>query len=168
MKSIRLLPLLFVLPLLALLSGCDKKVNEEAEAEATAPMAKGIEQLADEVQNKGQMSGNVPIEPEQVVSLTLSVPTPAWSLTIDEVWVVGQEMWALATLHENTEGMVAQVISTAKASVTLKDVPKLPITYYVIGKTFDWEKAGPTVKFIKSKAEIEEGLNSGEQVYPKQ
>jgi hypothetical protein len=167
MKSIRLLPLLFALPLLALIAGCDKKYNEEAEAVATAPMAKGIEQLANEVQSKGQESGDVAVLPEQVVSLTLNVPSPAWSLSIDEVWVVGQEMWAIATLHEDTDGMYTQVITPAKATATLKNVPQLPITYYVIGKTFKWEQAGPNVKFIKSKADIEEGLDAGEQVYPK-
>ena len=168
MKLTRLLLPLLALPLLAALGGCNKKANEKAEDEYTAPMAKGIEELADKVQDQGLESGNVEVVPEKVVSFYLKVPTPAWSLKIDEVWVVGQQIWAIATLSEKTDGPAAQVISTAKASVTLKDIPNLPITYYVLGKTFNWEQAGPNVKFIKSRDEIEEGLASGEQVYPRQ
>ncbi len=168
MKLTRLLPALLALPLLGLLSGCDSKTAEKAEKEYTAPMAEGIQELADNVQSKPPESGNVPILAEQVISITLAVPSPAWSLKIDEAWVVGQELWVIASLHKDTDGMAAQVISSAKASVTLKDLPKLPATYYVLGKTFDWEKTGPNVQFIKSKADIQDGLDTGEQVYPKQ
>lgn len=162
----RLLPLLTALPVLCLLSACDSKTAQEAEKEYTSPMAKGIAEMESQMPGRGLESGNVEIMAEQVIGITLQVPSPAWSLKIDEVWVVGQEMWAIVSLSQS-DTMAAQVITAAKATATIKNVPKLPVTYYVVGKTFDWEKAGPNVKFIKSKQEIQDGLEAGEQVYPR-
>ncbi|QYY35327.1 hypothetical protein [Ruficoccus sp. ZRK36] len=167
MKLTRLLSPVFAFTLLFALTGCDREA-EKLDSEYTKNVAEGIDDLQKDIKQAPDERGEVPIVPEQVISLTLPVPTPAWSLKIDEAWVVGQELWVIATLSQDTDGMAAQVISHAKASATLQNVPQIPATYFVLGKSFDWEQEMPNVKFIDSKAEIQKGLSMGAQVYPSQ
>ncbi|MEM8549150.1 MAG: hypothetical protein AAGF10_00010 [Verrucomicrobiota bacterium] len=169
---------LYTLPALALFSGCeDKSAKESAESE----MAQGIENLQEGMgkkkeadaaaetgpyHNPNQMSGDMLII-NKLLKLEMEVPTPAWTLSIDEVYLVGEELWAIATLKQKQGAMSPQVITQVEDSVIVKSVPNLPVTYYVLGKTFGWAPKVPAnVKFIESTKGIEDGLESGEKVYP--
>lgn len=114
--------------------------------------------------SQDDMSGNVEVT-ERTYEIKLQAPTPAWSVKIESVYVVGEEIWVICDLSENKEGMVAQVITEISDSVTLK-LPDISPTYYVIGQQIGPDQTG--VKFIDSKSQIEEGLSTGEQVWPKQ
>ncbi len=179
MKLTRLLSLGLALPFLALLSACGGE-DSEAAHEVEKPMTEGIAKMQQEreakkeafaeseqgpYKNPENVSGGAQIINKKL-TLKLDVPSPAWSVKITEVWIVGEEMWALATLSENKEGLVSQVVTEAQDSVTVDGVPDLPVSYYVIGKTFNWEKAGPNVKFIKTRNDIATNFAQASQVYP--
>ncbi|MEM9227676.1 MAG: hypothetical protein AAGA45_06880 [Verrucomicrobiota bacterium] len=170
--------LLYTMPVLALLYGCeDKSAKEAAESE----MAQGIENLQEGMEkqkeaaaaaetgpydNPDQVSGDVLII-NKLLDLDMEVPTPAWTVSIDEVYIVGDEMWAIAALKEKQGAMSPQVITQVENRVIVKDVPNLPVTYYVLGKTFGWMPQVPAnVKFIESTKAIASELETGEKVYP--
>ena len=109
------------------------------------------------------VSGDVAVT-ERTYEIKLPAPTPAWSVKIDSVWVVGKEIWVICKLSEKKDGMFAQVITEISDRVTLK-LPDISPEYYVIGP-----KIGPDipgVKFIESQSDIQAGLDTGEQVWPK-
>lgn len=108
------------------------------------------------------MSGDVAVT-KRTYEIKLQAPTPAWSVKIESVYVVGDEIWVICDLSENKEGMVAQVITEISDSVELT-LPDISPTYYVIGQQIGPDQIG--VKFIDSKDEIAEGLKDGEQVWP--
>jgi hypothetical protein len=93
----------------------------------------------------------------------LSVPDAAWTIVIDEVHKVGNELWVIAIASRNTDLMVAQVISTVQASLKL-DAPELPMKYFIIGKTWDWKNAEPCT-FINDMKQIEKKVKAGQLLY---
>ncbi|MGE9295578.1 MAG: hypothetical protein ACQKBV_04750, partial [Puniceicoccales bacterium] len=108
-------------------------------------------------------SGTVEVV-NRTISVNLQVPSPAWSVKIESVWTVGDETWVISRLS-NSGDPAAQVITEVSDSVTVT-TPKLSPVYYVLGKTFGGISEGP-VKFIDSLDEIQTGLDSGEQIWPK-
>lgn len=159
MKLSALLTALISLPMLSLLTGCG---GEKAKEEYEKPMAEEIAAL----QKTAEEQAGVKIV-DKAVTLKLQVPSPAWTVSISEAWIVGEELWVIAKLAQKQNGMAAQVITDVEASVTIPGIPDLPVTYYVLGKTFGWEPEAANVKFIDSISAIEEGLDRGEKVYPK-
>jgi len=109
-------------------------------------------------------SGDVNVT-ERTYTIELDAPTPAWSVKIESVYVVGKEIWVICQLSEKTDGMVTQVITPISDSVTLT-LPDISPTYYVVGRKMGPEQPG--VQFISSTDEIAEGLKTGEKVWPKQ
>ncbi len=109
------------------------------------------------------MSGDVKIT-ERAYEIKLQAPTPAWSVKIESVYVVGDEIWVISKLSEKKDGMFAQVITEISDSVKLT-LPEISPTYYVIGPQIGPDQVG--VVFIDSLGEIEEGLKTGEKVWPK-
>lgn len=140
---------------IALLSGCgssdDSHVHYIEVNEAAAP------------KHEPHQSGDVEVK-EKTIRISLPVPTPAWSISITEVWVVGYQVWAICELKE-ADGMVAQVLTQATDSVTVR-VPDLPVTYYILGRSFDWQPTDGNIVFIGDRSEINAGLSQGERVYP--
>lgn len=91
------------------------------------------------------------------ISIRLMVPDAGWSVSIEKVCKVGEELWAVSQLHRS-EGVAAQIISTIHAKQKIR-APELPIRHFVIGKTWKWKnKEGYT--FIKDQKEIKEQLKS--------
>ncbi|GHB93902.1 hypothetical protein [Cerasicoccus arenae] len=109
------------------------------------------------------MSGTVEVT-DRAYTIKLQAPTPAYAVKIESVWVVGDEIWVISKLSEKTSGMVAQVVTEISDSVSLK-LPDISPVYYVIGKQIGPDQVG--VKFIDSLSVIQEGMNTGEQVWPK-
>lgn len=102
---------------------------------------------------------------KQDLTIKLAAPSPAWSVKISEVWVVGEEIWVLADLSKK-DGMAAQVITEISDSVSV-EAPDIGVVYYVIGQTGGWSPNTPGVKLILNKDQISEGLNKGFQIWPK-
>lgn len=108
------------------------------------------------------VSGDVEVT-ERTYQIKLNAPTPAWSVKIESVYVVGQEIWVICRLAEKQGGMVAQVITPISDSVKLT-LPDISPEYYVIGPQMGPEQPG--VQFIDSLGAINEGLKAGEKVWP--
>ena len=100
---------------------------------------------------------------EKEITVKLTVPDAAWTLTIDEVHMVGNELWVISTVSQNPDMMGAQVISTVQASLRL-EAPDLPMKYFIIGKTWDWKNEEPYT-FINDLSQIEKDLKSGKLLY---
>ena len=56
---------------------------------------------------------------EKEITVKLTVPDAAWTIAIDEVHKVGNELWVIAIVSRNPDLMGAQVISTVQASLKL-------------------------------------------------
>jgi len=100
---------------------------------------------------------------DRTVTVNLQVPSPAWSVAIESIWTVGSETWVISRLSQSDQ-VAAQVITDVSDSATVT-TPKLPVVYYVLGKTFGGITEGP-ITFIDSLEEIQTGLDAGEQIWP--
>ena len=101
---------------------------------------------------------------EKEITVKLTVPDAAWTIAIDEVHKVGNEIWVIAIVSRNPDLMGAQVISTVQASLKLA-VPGLPVKNFIIGKTWVWENTEPYT-FISDLKQIETELKSGTRLFP--
>ena len=100
---------------------------------------------------------------EKEITVKLTVPDTAWTIAIDEVHRVGNELWVISTVSQNPDLMGAQVISTVQASLRL-EAPDLPMKYFIIGKTWNWKNDEPYT-FINDLSQIEKDLKSGKLLY---
>lgn len=107
-------------------------------------------------------SGDVEVT-ERTYEIKLQAPTPAWSVKIESVYVVGEEIFVICKLSE-AEGMAAQVITEISDSVTLK-LPDISPQYFVIGPRMG--PPMPGVTFFNSLGAVQNSLDLGEKVWPK-
>ncbi|MDH3358058.1 MAG: META domain-containing protein [Desulfobacteraceae bacterium] len=101
---------------------------------------------------------------EKEITVKLTVPDTTWKIAIDQVFIVKNELWVISRVSQNPDIMGAQVISHIQDSIRLT-VPDLPVKYFVIGKTWDWENEEPYT-FIKELKQIETELKSGTRLFP--
>lgn len=118
-----------------------------------------------EVPKPTDESGHVEMV-ERTFAIKLSAPTPAWSVKISEIWVVGQEIWVVATLTEAEADMVIQKVTTISDSVSTS-APDIEARTFLIGKTGGWQPSAPGVSLIYSRDAIATGLEEGFQIWPK-
>jgi hypothetical protein len=102
---------------------------------------------------------------EKEITVKLTVPDAAWTLTIDEIYQVKNELWVISTVLRDPDMMGAQVISTVQASVKLA-APDLTVKHFIIGKTWGWKNKEP-YSFIKNLKQIEKDLKPGKCLYKK-
>lgn len=121
------------------------------------------EKKFEETHPDNHVSGDVTTG-EQTLTIAFDAPDAGYKVKIDSVWVVGEELWVIASLAHNG-GMNAQMITPVSASVTV-NAPKISPVYYVVGQPFSGLPSG-NVKFIGSVADIQSGLDTGEQIWPK-
>jgi len=100
---------------------------------------------------------------EKDIAVKLTVPDATWTIAIDEVHKVGNELWVISTVSQNPDVMGAQVISPVQASLRLA-VPDLPMKNFIIGKAWAWENTEPYT-FLKDLKQIEKELKSGKLFY---
>ena len=100
---------------------------------------------------------------EREITFTLTVPDAAWTVAIEEVYKVENELWVISIVSRNPDVMGAQVISTVQASLKLA-APDLPLKYFVIGKAWGWKNKEPYT-FIENLKQIEKELKSGKLLY---
>ena len=70
-------------------------------------------------------------EKEKEITVDLTVPDTSWSIIIDEVKKVNDELWVISTVSQNRDMMGAQVISNIQASVKIK-APDLPLKIFIL------------------------------------
>lgn len=100
---------------------------------------------------------------EKDIAVKLTVPDATWTIAIDEVHKVGNELWVISTVSQNPDVMGSQVISTVQVSLKLA-VPDLPMKNFIIGKAWAWENTEPYT-FLKDLKQIEKELKSGKLLY---
>ena len=100
---------------------------------------------------------------EKEITIKLTVPDAAWTIAIEELHRVENELWIISTVSRNPDIIAAQAISTVQATVKLT-APDLPMKYFVIGKAWDWDNTESYI-FIKDLKQIEKELKSGKLLY---
>ena len=100
---------------------------------------------------------------DKLITVKLTVPDRTWTIAVDEVYKIGNELWVIARLSQKNGVMGASVISTIKTSVEI-DAPDLPIVNFIIGKTWNWENQEPYT-FVDSLEQINKELETGELLY---
>jgi hypothetical protein len=98
------------------------------------------------------------------ITVTLKVPDPSWSVKIEEVRQVGQEVWVVASLHKDSEGFAIAMITTVTDTIIVK-APPLPIKYFIIGKAWNWDNKEPYT-FLKSKDNLDKKFIQGKPIFP--
>jgi hypothetical protein len=105
-----------------------------------------------------------PEQEKKVLQVTVTVPTSGWKFTIDEVFQIGEELWAIARL-QRPKGAAMQVISKATAKLDWAG-PELPVHYVVIGHPHPPAKPEPNVEYVKSRDDLKEKLAGAKALYP--
>jgi len=100
---------------------------------------------------------------EKEITVKMTVPDATWSIAIDEVYEVGDELWVVSIVSQNPDMAGAQVISTVQASLTIA-APDLPVKHFIVGKTWNWKNEEPYI-FIKDLKQIDDQLQSGKRLY---
>ena len=98
------------------------------------------------------------------ISIVITVPNTAWSVAIDEIYIVNSELWVISKL-ERTPLMAAQVISTIRDTVQVS-VPAFPVKHFVTGRTWKWHGEGNHI-FIQSTSELRDALSKGQKIFDK-
>lgn len=98
----------------------------------------------------------------RTISVEVTVPDPAWQVTIQEIYVKGDRLLVVSELSRDPETMAAQVISKASDSVRIP-APNLPTDHYILGRTFRW--AQEPHHFIQNPGELAKALESATRIY---
>ena len=128
------------------------KASEEKQFEAKLKSGKKIDFVRDEQQVTTTK-----------VSVTLQVPSTAWSVQITDVYEFEKEVWVAARLSTTSEfGLM--MISTVSDSVTIPETSK-DIKYFILGRTWNWDNSEP-YEFVKASDEpkFESKLKSGKKI----
>ena len=99
------------------------------------------------------------------ITVKLTVPDSAWTLTIDEIYKGKGEIWVISRLARAPGVMGLQVISMRQDTVKVS-APDLPVKHFVIGKTWNWKNKEPYI-FIKNLKQIEKNLKLSKLLYKK-
>lgn len=102
---------------------------------------------------------------ERMIQVQLMVPDAAWTIAIEEVRQVNDEIWVLSKLTRAQGMMGAQVISQKKAELKL-ETPDLPVKHLILGKTWKWTNREPYT-FLKDSVELEKPFRTGTLLYPR-
>jgi hypothetical protein len=78
-----------------------------------------------------------------VIEVGFTVPHPLWKIQIQRVYIRPKKNIIVFCTVKQGEGFAAQVISTAKDSVSIKDLPDLPRVIVIHGKTWGWKNKEP-------------------------
>ncbi len=99
------------------------------------------------------------------ITVKLTVPDSAWTLAIDEIHKVREEIWVISRLSRAPDAMGLQAISTRQDTVKIS-APELPVKHFVTGKTWGW-KNNELYTFIKDLKQIEKDLKPSKLLYKK-
>lgn len=86
------------------------------------------------------------------IAVTLTVPSTAYRVTIDEIYNTGKEIWVLSQVKGGGIGLT--VITKAKDSVKVEAPKDLPVRHFVLGKTWNWTQEKNYI-YLKSRKQFE-------------
>lgn len=89
---------------------------------------------------------------KQTLKVHIQAPSGLWSISIQEVRRVGDELWVLSQLNQS-DGMGIMMIIDAVDTVEVT-APKLTVRHFILGKTWNWGEADESTKFINAKSEL--------------
>jgi zinc protease len=98
----------------------------------------------------------------QSITVSVTVPDLAWRVQIEEIAVVGNEVWVVSRV-DRAASMAGQVITTVRDTVNVI-APALPLKHFILGKTWHWQNPEPYV-FVQDKSEIAVQLQQGRQLF---
>jgi hypothetical protein len=101
---------------------------------------------------------------QRPIEIAVTVPDPAWTVTIEEVYASSDRLIVVSRLQRDPETMAPQVISRATDRVKIA-APDLPVEHFVLGKTFGW--AEEPHRFIRDRRELDEVLKNARRLYPR-
>lgn len=87
---------------------------------------------------------------KRAIQVTLTVPSSAEKIQIQEVYQTNKELWVLSQVKGGGIGLA--VISTTKDQVSVA-APNLPVKHFVLGKRWNWKKEDYT--YLKSRAQFD-------------
>jgi hypothetical protein len=98
------------------------------------------------------------------IRIELTVPDTAWSIRIEDVYRVADELWAISRLHRSPDAIGLTVITTVSNAVAVQAGP-LPVKHFVLGKTWRWRNDEPYT-FLESLDPIRKALEGAEPIRP--
>ena len=73
----------------------------------------------------------------RTIEVEVTVPDPAWTVRMERVYRHGGRLVVLSRLSRDPELMAAQVISTARDSLTAP-LPAGRVEHWILGRTWNW------------------------------
>lgn len=101
---------------------------------------------------------------QQTISVSLKVPSTAWTVQIEEIYQANEELWIISRLRSS--GFGGQTITEVSDEVTV-EVPDLPEKHIVLGKTWNWENE-EEYQFSEEQPEIEDPLQDGTRLWKRE
>ena len=98
------------------------------------------------------------------ISVSLTAPDAGYQLQISEVYELPERLIVIAAVSRRPDIMAAQVMTDLSSTVTVTAEPALPVEYFVLGKSWSWQKE--PYMFIRDKAEIADRLKAARRIYP--
>lgn len=98
------------------------------------------------------------------ITVELQAPDTTWSLKIQQVVQVEDEIWVISRLSQKEGMMGAMMITTLTDSVSV-EAGDQQVKHYVLGKTWNWDNGGE-ITFLKDLSGIAEKLEEGKGLYP--
>lgn len=102
-------------------------------------------------------------ESSMPTAISVTVPDAGWSLRVDRVVELDQEVWVLAQLRRGS-GMAAQMISQAKAEIPVT-LPEKRLRVFVAGKTWKWTN-DETYEFVASLEDVTRQAGAARGLFP--
>jgi hypothetical protein len=97
---------------------------------------------------------------EQKLMVSMDTPSTAWSVRIIEAYQSKDSIIVVAELKSGGIGGAAITRVTDTISI---DAVKLPVKYYVLGKTWNWPNKGYT--FFKDRKSLDKKLNAAKRIF---
>ena len=132
------------------------KANDEKQFDTKLKRGEKIDFIREQHQEAPHMTTTT-------VSVTLQVPSTAWTVKITDVYEFETKVWVAARVSTISE-VGLTVISTVSDSVTIPDTSK-DVRYFILGKTWGWESSEP-YEFVKASDEkqFELKLKNGKKI----
>lgn len=107
------------------------------------------------------LSGCLKEQPDNRIQVKLEAPNPSYSMKIQEVYKKDQDLYVLAQISQQEEGMdsaiVVPILDTIDVETDFQDTH-----FYVLGRTWAW--GSDTYTFIEDRTVFDEAIEGGEPV----
>ena len=102
-------------------------------------------------------------EESREITVEIQAPDGGWSISIEKVYRVEEELWVISRL-QRSPGMAIQQITTVSDRVEVAAPTHLTVRHWILGKTWNWENE-TDARFISSLDSLEEALQDAQLIY---